>query len=135
VPKFGKRSKKRLNTCAVPLQKLFKEVVKEFDCSVIIGYRGRTDQDKAFNSGHSKVKWPDGKHNRNPSYAVDVAPYPINWKDKERFIYFAGYVKGVAYSMGISIRWGGDWDNDTKLSDNKFNDLVHFEIRKESMIE
>jgi len=25
-----------------------------------------------------------------PSDAVDVAPYPIDWNDKERFYYFAG---------------------------------------------
>ena len=29
--------------------------------------------------------------------------------------------------MGIKIRWGGDWDSDTQVNDNKFDDLVHFE--------
>ena len=33
-----------------------------------------------------------------------------------------------AKSMGIDIRWGGDWDRDTEVRDNKFDDLVHFEI-------
>jgi peptidoglycan L-alanyl-D-glutamate endopeptidase CwlK len=28
------------------------------------------------------------------------------------------------------IRWGGDWDMDNDLSDNTFNDLVHFELYK-----
>jgi len=48
--------------------------------------------------------------------------------------YFAGYVKGVAtmlYKNGTiksRIRWGGDWDSDTDLKDNTFNDLPHFEI-------
>ena len=35
----------------------------------------------------------------------------------------------VAKSMGITLRWGGDWDMDTQVKDNKFDDLVHFEIR------
>ena len=129
MAKFGKSSRKRLETCDDNLKLLFNEVVKNFDCSIIVGYRGREDQNKAFREGHSKVKWPNGRHNKQPSSAVDVAPYPIDWDDRERFIYFAGFVKGVAYRMNISIRWGGDWDGDTELSDNKFDDLVHFELK------
>ena len=129
MPKFGKSSKRRLATCDDGLQNLFYEVVQHFDCSVIIGHRGEKDQNKAFDEGKSKVRYPEGKHNSNPSTAVDVAPYPIDWEDRERFIYFAGFVKGIASEMGIPLRWGGDWDNDTQLSDNKFDDLVHFELR------
>ena len=129
MAKFGKSSRKRLETCDDNLKLLFNEVVKNFDCSIIVGYRGREDQNRAFREGHSKVKWPNGRHNKQPSSAVDVAPYPIDWDDRERFIYFAGFVKGVAYRMNISIRWGGDWDGDTELSDNKFDDLVHFELK------
>ena len=129
MPRFGKTSKRRLATCDDGLQNLFYEVVRHFDCSVIIGHRGEKDQNKAFDEGKSKVRYPKGKHNSNPSTAVDVAPYPIDWEDRERFIYFAGFVKGIATEMGISLRWGGDWDNDPQLSDNKFDDLVHFELR------
>jgi len=49
--------------------------------------------------------------------------------DRERFTYFAGYVVGIAYQMGLKIRWGGDWDMDTQVKDNNFDDLPHFEIR------
>ena len=104
-------------------------MVKHFDCSVLVGYRGRNEQDTAFESGHSKVKWPNGKHNKKPSVAVDVAPYAIDWDDRERFIYFGGFVKGCAFRMDIPLRWGGDWNSDTQLSDNKFDDLVHFELK------
>jgi peptidoglycan L-alanyl-D-glutamate endopeptidase CwlK len=130
MPRFGKKSKSRLRTCDDELQSLFNEVVKYFDCSVLVGYRGRNEQNTAYESGHSQVEWPNGKHNKNPSVAVDVAPYPIDWDDRERFIYFGGFVKGCAFRMGIPLRWGGDWDNDTKLSDNKFDDLVHYELSK-----
>ena len=129
MPRFGKTSKTRLATCDDGLQNLFYEVVQHFDCSVIIGHRGEKDQNKAFDEGKSKVRYPKGKHNSNPSTAVDVAPYPIDWEARERFIYFAGLVKGIALEMGISLRWGGDWNNATQLSDNKFDDLVHFELR------
>ena len=130
MPRFGKRSRKNLKTCDARLQDLFSEVIKHFDCSVLVGFRDRDGQDTAFNSGHSTKKWPNSKHNSKPAIAVDVAPYPIDWKDRERFIYFGGVVKGFAYQLGLSLRWGGDWNNDTQLSDNKFDDLVHFEIGK-----
>ena len=135
MAKFGSNSRKRLATCDKQLQKLFNEVVKYFDCSVLVGFRGENEQNRAFSEGRSKVTWPKGRHNSKPSLAVDVAPYPIDWEDRERFIYFGGFVKGCAYKMDIPLRWGGDWDNDTSLTDNKFDDLVHFEVRKGLMIE
>ena len=130
MPRFGSRSKKRLATCDDRLQDLFKEVVKHFDCSVIQGHRGKADQNKAFDEGRSKLRYPDGKHNASPSKAVDVAPYPIDWSDRDRFHYFGGFVLGIASQMGLKIRWGGDWDRDTQVKDNKFDDLPHFEIRE-----
>ena len=130
MPRFGSRSKKRLATCDDRLQDLFKEVVKHFDCSVIQGHRGKADQNKAFDEGRSKLRYPDGNHNAVPSKAVDVAPYPIDWSDRDRFHYFSGFVLGIASQMGLKIRWGGDWDRDTQVKDNKFDDLPHFEIRE-----
>ena len=130
MPRFGKRSMQRLNTCDEDLIALFKEVVKYFDCSVLEGYRGEEKQNKYFNEGKSKLKYPKGRHNRKPSNAVDVVPYPVDWNDREQMTYFAGFVKGVAYKMGIPIRWGGDWNNNNDLKDNNFDDLPHFELRE-----
>ena len=129
MPRFGKRSIGRLQTCDQKLQELFYEVVKHFDCSIIEGNRGEERQNRAFADGKSKVKYPNGKHNKFPSVAVDVAPYPIDWSDRDRFHYFGGFVLGVAKEMGMNIRWGGDWNQDTHTKDNKFDDLVHFEIK------
>jgi len=129
MAKFGKSSRKRLETCDEKLQMLFNEVIKAFDCSIMVGHRGEDDQNKAYAEGNSQLRWPKGKHNKKPSIAVDVAPYPIDWEDRERFSYFAGFVKGVAWRLNIPIRWGGDWDGDNDLSDNNFDDLVHFELK------
>ena len=129
MPRFSKRSTKRLGTCDEKLQEIFKKVVKDFDCTVLEGYRGESKQNEAYKKGNSKLKFPMGKHNRMPSIAVDVIPYPIDWKDRERMTYFAGYVLGIAKSMGVRLRWGGDWNMDTKVKDNRFDDLVHFEVR------
>ena len=130
MAKFGSRSKKNLSSCHSDLQKVFNEVIKKVDCSVLCGHRGEEDQNKAFDEGRSKVKYPHGRHNADPSYAVDVTPYPVDWKDRERQTLFAGYVIGVAQGMGIDLRWGGDWDQDFQVKDNKFDDFPHFEIKK-----
>ena len=61
--------------------------------------------------------------------AVDIAPHPIDWEDIKRFTYLAGIVVGIAHSMDIPIRWGGNWDRDNEiLSDQKFDDCPHFEL-------
>ena len=101
MPKFGSKSRKNLETCDERLQQVFNEVVKSYDCSVTCGYRGEEDQNKAFDEGHSKVKYPYGRHNSDPSTAVDVYPYPVNMKGLDRMIHFAGFVLGVAKAMGI----------------------------------
>ena len=129
MPRFGTKSRGRLSSCHPDLQKVFNQVIKEIDCSILCGQRGEKEQNKAFDEGRSKVRFPDGRHNANPSNAVDVAPYPIDWEDRERFHLFAGYVLGIADSMGIRLRWGGDWNRDWTVKDNKFDDLPHFEIR------
>ena len=129
MPKFSKRSGGKLETCHADLQKVFNEVIKRFDCTVLEGTRPKEKQNEYYRTGKSKLKYPKSKHNSNPSRAVDVAPYPIDWKDKERFYFFAGYVKGVASQMGIELRWGGDWDGDTQVHDQTFMDLPHFELK------
>jgi hypothetical protein len=128
MPKFSTASIEKLNTCHPDLIRLFTEVVKHYDCTILCGQRGQAEQDEAFRTGKSQLVWPNSKHNQRPSLAVDVAPYPIDWKDRERFYHFAGFVKAMAITMGIKIRHGGDWDGDNDLKDQNFFDLPHFEL-------
>lgn len=123
---FGKRSMENLSEAHPRLQEIFSEVVKHYDCSIIEGHRTIEEQEKLYAAGKSKLR--RGKHNMKPSEAVDVVPYPIDWNDKERFYHFAGFVKGIATSLGYKIRWGGDWDSDNDLDDQTFYDLPHFEV-------
>ena len=44
-------------------------------------------------------------------------------------LWIAGFVIGIARSMGYNLRWGGDWDMDFNVMDNRFDDFPHFEIR------
>ncbi len=135
MPKFSEASKKKLETCDPNLQILFNYVIKYFDCTIICGERNKKDQNKAFADGFSTVKYPNSKHNGSPSEAVDCVPYPIEWENVNRMRYFIGFVKGVAKmlkmynAMDEEIVTGLDWDNDTILTDQRFNDFPHFEVK------
>tara|TARA_R100000664_G_C2718125_1_gene112491 strand:+ start:485 stop:877 length:393 start_codon:yes stop_codon:yes gene_type:complete len=130
MPRFGKRSKERLATCEKDLQMVFNEVIKYVDCSVLEGHRSKDRQNSLYEDGKTKVRYPNGRHNASPSCAVDVTPYPVDWADRERQTLFAGFVLGVANQMGIELRWGGDWDQDFEVKDNRFDDFPHFELKK-----
>lgn len=138
---YGTRSQGRLSTCHDDLQRLANELIKHRDVTILEGHRGKEDQDRYFVSGRSKVKWPHGKHNKLPALAVDMAPYPIPpWafdatNESERkmqrdfWVGWGNYVKGVAAAMGIRIRWGGDWNRD--FMPDRFFDAPHFELEEE----
>jgi len=128
MAKFGKKSTEQLSNAHPKLQQVFTEVIKNYDCSVLQSVRGEAEQNEAYRRGVSKLKYPDSKHNSEPSLAVDVVPYPIDWNNIDRFIHFTGYVKGVADSMNIKIRCGCDWDGDNDMTDQTFMDYPHFEL-------
>lgn len=130
MPKVGEQSLKRLDTCDERIQKVLNEVIKHYDFMILEGTRTVEQQQQYYKEGKSKL---DGinqksKHQSYPSLAVDIAPYPIDWNDSKRFYYLAGLVIATANSMGIKLRWGGDWDSDGDFKDNTFNDLPHFEL-------
>lgn len=128
MPSFNSNSRKALDSSDPKLRTLFEEVGKVFNCSILCGFRNQEDQDNAFANGFSKTQWPNSKHNVYPSKAVDAGPYPIDWDEPRRFYFFAGYVKAVADKLGIKIRWGGDFNSDGDLTNDRFVDLPHFEL-------
>lgn len=140
--KFSENSRIQLESCHPELQRLFGQVINYRDCTILEGNRTTEQQRKNIERGVSKTM--RSKHLHVPSLAVDVAPYPLTWPKKpvnsgaaERtrwmkeygsFYLFSGFVLGIAQSMNIKIRWGGDWDGDWEISDQSFDDLVHFEL-------
>jgi len=145
---FSKDSKAKLDTAHPVLQQLFRHVSEIYNCKIIEGHRGEEAQNRYFEQGVSKVKFPDGKHNKEPSEAIDSGPYPIKWVDDAfldqltagereqvqrlcRWYHYCGVVKGVASELGISIRQGCDWNGNDVFTDQKFHDLPHTELKEE----
>lgn len=118
---LGKESLARLSTCHDDLQALIRDVSERIDAgdlfvagirdiTVVCGHRGKADQNRAFLDGKSKLDWPHSKHNRTPSLAVDIAPYPIDWKDTGAFMVLRGFVLARAAVLGLKvgvISWDG----------------------------
>ena len=123
--KFGKRSKERLKGVKPELVNVLNELVKIMDVTIIEGLRSKERQEELVASGASKTKY--SKHLEGK--AVDLAPYPIDWEDRDRFHYMGGMIRGIAKQLNVNVRWGGDWDGDGETKDNGFDDLVHVELR------
>lgn len=151
---FSKVSEARLMSCDARIIGVAREAIKHTDFTIICGYRDEATQNSHFDAGASKVKWPNSRHNRAPSHAVDIAPYHRRYgilfgggaqletiiRDSglrastvqsiilKEYYYLAGVFMTCAQNQGVQLRWGGDWDRDRDLFDQTFNDLGHFEL-------
>jgi len=136
MPQFSQLSEQRLSTCDERLQRLLREAIKQVDFVVLCGHRNEEEQEDAFRRGTTTKRWPNSKHNRSPSVAVDIAPYfpgiKIDWKDLPAFARLAGYIQRIADEQGVKIRWGADWDGDWRTAghdpDERFIDGPHIEL-------
>lgn len=60
--------------------------------------------------------------------AVDLVPYPVDWNDLTKFDQVAKAMFAAAEELGVSIRWGADWDNDGNYREKGEYDSPHFEL-------
>lgn len=104
--------------------------ISPFDLAITDGHRGEEAQMMAFESGASKLQWPESCHNSMPSRAGHLDPSPINYKNWLRYYGLAGVVFAAAKRLGLEsrVRWGGDWDKDWDLNEETFRDLAHYEL-------
>lgn len=128
MPTFSKSSKERLATCHPDLQAVCNELIKQYDFSVLCGRRGEKEQNEAYKKGTSNVRFPNSAHNKTPSLAVDIAPYPIDWNNISRFKELITRFDAVAEVLRgqgkISSRfiYGGFWPT--------LKDWPHIEIKE-----
>ncbi len=123
---MNQRSHDKLNTCHPDISRLALEVDNEFPIQCICGKRNELDQNKAYENGMSKLKYPNSKHNKEPlSWAGDFVPDPdrnpktIDWDDIKSFKEMCKVFEKVAKRLKIKIRLGRDF---------KFKDFPHIEL-------
>ena len=127
MPQFSRASRQQLATCHPDIRRVCEELIKTVDFAVTCGHRNRQDQNRALAEGKSRLRWPLSAHNKLPSEAVDLVPYPVDWQDIGRFKELACAFMAVAnllYELGIihsRFVWGGTWET--------FKDYPHYEVR------
>ena len=146
MPRFGSESESMVVTCHPNIQRAVRSAIVLIDFKVIFGHRGPIIQLELYEAGKSKIDGITKKsnHNYDPSRAIDIAPWPVQWPDEEgisdgeqqhrikRFHVLAGVMLGVGHSIGIPLIWGGDWNHNFVYNDQSFHDLGHFELIKTS---
>lgn len=126
---FGKKSKEILEQVN-PNLKLLANVAllaSEVDFSVIEGLRTPERQQTLLNGGKS---WTlKSKHIQG--LAIDVMPYPPDFKDLDKYYKIYQAFKHASEITGIKFRWGGDWN----MSDDYHDEITrgsydggHFEL-------
>lgn len=133
MPNLSNASLARLQTCDPRIQMVLKEAIKYVDFVVLCGERSQAEQEQAYAAGKSTKRWPESKHNRRPEdvdgvRAVDIAPYPIDWNNVERFRFVSAFILGLAAGMGVKMRAGVDWNMNFDPKDEKFIDGPHLEL-------
>ena len=145
--KFGKRSLHNLLTCHTDLQKILYLAIERsrIDFGISEGHRSIERQKQLYQEGKSTIDGitKRGKHNSNPSMAVDIYAYHPDISVRRKIIYdlgtlcyLAGHIIACANELKSKgeithdIRWGGNWNRDSViLHDQSFDDLPHFELR------
>ena len=124
---LSENSKDKLKGVHPKLALVFTEAIKTspIDFTILEGKRTTERQIDLFRNGHSKCDGMKKKSNHQPKadglgYAVDAAPYPIDWNDKKRFKILSNHIKATAKKLGMKIVWGGDWVS--------FCDMPHYEL-------
>ena len=131
MPKFSQRSLERLKTCHPDIVRVLELAITRIDFAVICGHRNKEEQDLAVFNKTTKLAWPNSKHNKMPSLAVDIIPFPFHaamWKQREPWQRIADVVLQCADELGVNMRWGGDWDGDGQTKDERFFDGPHFQL-------
>ena len=144
---FGKKSLEKLETCHPDLQKIMKLAISRsfVDFGISEGMRSVERQKELFDKGLSKIDGVTrkGKHNYDPSQAVDIYCYHSNPDTRRKIAYdmtHLAFVAGVIQSCAVElknkgditsdIRWGGNWNSDGVLVfDQSFIDGPNHEIK------
>lgn len=122
--KFSNESIAMLQGVDSRLVRICELALQVMDFKVVDGVR--TLDEQRINVARGKSWTMNSKH--LDGLAVDLAPWPVNWKDTEVFCVLAGVMKAAAHTIGVKLRWGGDWNSNNSTVDERSRDYGHFEI-------
>ena len=125
--KFSSKSLSKINDPKLhpKLKKLLLEAIKTSPIDFTVTETTRTLEKQAYYLKKGTTKTMKSRHipSVNKSglcEAVDIAPYPIDYKNIKRFVQLSEHIKKVAKELNIKIAYGGDWKS--------FKDYPHYEL-------
>jgi peptidoglycan L-alanyl-D-glutamate endopeptidase CwlK len=122
MSKFSRRSWENLKDVDPRLVALATRVLERIDITVLCGYRDKEQQNIVYGKGTSQLKYPKSKHNKKPSQAIDICPYPVDWDNIAEFNRMCDIVLEEAEKLGINVRLGREFS---------FKDYPHVELVEE----
>lgn len=145
---LSKRSLNKLKGVHPDLVRVVKRALElsEIDFSITCGLRTKDEQVILVREGKSRTM--NSKHlvqEDGYSHAVDLVPYPVNWK-LEFFYPIMEAMRKASTELDIRVRWGGSWDTITnsletpqkliesyserrrRVGNRVFIDAPHFEL-------
>jgi len=135
---LGNKSKETLKGVHPKLVKVIERAIElsSQDFTVLEGVRTPERQKQLYAQGRTKpgpiVTWTlKSRHfvqEDGYGHAVDLAPYPIDWNDLSKFNSIANAMFQASKELGVTIRWGADWDSDGKPRERGETDSPHFEL-------
>jgi len=136
--KLSNRSLRRLEGVNPKLINLLLLAIKrtpvDFGVAWMGGLRTAEEQNQLFKEGYSQRDGYEKISNHQLGDAVDLNVFVgSKMVESEKMLcLIAGVMFSCANELNIRVRWGGDWDEDGDIRDNKFNDMYHFEIINKS---
>ena len=109
------------------LRLLLMEAIKDspIDFTVLETVRTLEKQKEYYAKGTTKTLKSRHIPNTNKSgysEAADIAPYPINWNDINRFRKLSEHILKKAEQLNIPITWGGNFKT--------LVDMPHYELKR-----
>jgi peptidoglycan L-alanyl-D-glutamate endopeptidase CwlK len=136
--KFSDLSKRRMDGVDELLKSVVYEALKVSIVDFGIAWRGgvRTaeQQNELYKQGRSYKDGYEEKSKHQSGKALDILPYidgqAIDLEENRHYYYILiGVIMSTAKRMEINLRSGANWDqNEVWSSDQKLNDLPHFEL-------
>lgn len=145
---FSNTSQERLNTCHKDLIAVANLALKlsDVDFGIAEGQRPLSKQREYFEAGKSKLNPDNPEHLKRAKHVIseyrmnaeafDIYAW-INGANYEthNMAYLAGVIltaSKILYQMEVithKVRWGGNWNSNGEIiTDQSFDDLVHFEL-------
>lgn len=131
---LSERSLKRLEGVEEDLAKVVRLAIMrtpvDFGVAWLGGMRTPEEQNQLYKDGYSKCDGYEklSKHQFGEAVDLQVFVGGSAVQNERMQCIVAGVMFACATELGVTLRWGLDWDQDGDIRDNVFNDIYHFEL-------